>query len=174
MDEQLLKTIWTLGGAAAVSFAAPVVPFAAVCTAAVVADCVSAVMLSRRVRRKVCAGGRSGVTAAGKVSSRRLGAAVTSLIKVYAALLLAHGVDVVIVPSLGDGCLRFVAGAVCFWQVWSVLENEASANDAPWARVAQKFLVDKAERHLGVELDGLRDAHKLGNPGSDGDTLPDS
>lgn len=170
MGEQILKMAWTIGGAAVTSFFVPVMPFAAVCSGAVVADCVSAVMLSRRVRRKYV--GKKAVT--GKILSRRLGNTITTLAKIYAALLLAHGVDLVIVPSLGGGCMRFVAGAVCFWQAWSVLENESSANDALWARIAQRFLVDKAERHLGIELDGLRDSHKQRLPGSDGDAASEA
>ncbi len=43
------------------------------------------------------------------------------------------------------GC---VAGAVCFWQLLSILENESTCSDARWARVARRFLIDKARRHL--------------------------
>ena len=48
--------------------------------------------------------------------------------------------------------LRFCAGAVCFWQAVSVLENESSCSNASWARIARRFLIDKAARHLRPPL----------------------
>ena len=49
------------------------------------------------------------------------------------------------VEQMKLGC---VAGAVCFWQLLSILENESTCSDARWARVARRFLIDKARRHL--------------------------
>lgn len=55
--------------------------------------------------------------------------------------------------------LRIVAATICFWQGVSILENESTACDRPWARVLSKVLVDKTARHLGMEPDELR--HEL-------------
>ena len=61
----------------------------------------------------------------------------------------------------GNGALlKFASGVICFWQAWSILENEAAANDRPWARILRRILVDKTERYLGITLDELR----RGNP----------
>lgn len=145
-----LRQVLSLVAAGVASFAAPVVPYAALCTAMVLADFVSARLLARRVRRRLS---RRPQPEATRFSSRRFGNVIATVAKIYAFLLLSRGVDAIII---GDGAqvsmLRAAAAMVCFWQLWSVLENEASANNARWARVAQRILVDKTERHLGVTL----------------------
>lgn len=50
---------------------------------------------------------------------------------------------------------KIAAGAICFWQLWSILENESSCNGAKWAKVMQKILVDKTERHFDIDLSEL-------------------
>ena len=52
---------------------------------------------------------------------------------------------------------NITAGAVCFWQLWSMLENESSCSDERWAKVLQKVLVDKTERHFDVDLSVLNE-----------------
>ena len=52
---------------------------------------------------------------------------------------------------------KVAAGAICFWQFWSILENESSCNGAKWAIVLQKILVDKTSRHFDINLDDLKD-----------------
>ena len=153
-----LRVIAAVSGGAIASFAAPVLPYGAICSAMVLADFVSARMLARRLRRKY-----KGKPAGDKVkfSSRRFGRSIMSLAKVYALLLLSHGIDAVIIGEwTAFSALRFSAGLVCFWQFWSILENEASANDAQWARLAQRILVDKTSRHLGIDLEELKDSEK--------------
>lgn len=148
-----LRALTAVSGAAVAGFVAPVLPYGAICTAMVLADVVSARMLARRLRRKI-----KGVSPGDKVkfSSRRFGIGLMSLAKVYALLLLAHGVDAVIVgETAAFSTLRFSAALVCFWQFWSILENEASANDAQWARLAQRILIDKTSRHLGIDFSDL-------------------
>lgn len=152
-SSERLRALTAVSGAAVTSFVAPVLPYGAICTAMVLADVVSARMLARRLRRKA-----KGVSADGKVkfSSRRFGQSVMTLAKVYALLLLSHGVDTVIIgETAAFSTLRFSAGLVCFWQFWSILENEASANDAQWARVAKRILIDKTSRHLGIDFSDL-------------------
>lgn len=148
----LVKSTSTVALSAVCSFAVPVMPYGWLCTAMVVADVVSARMLAARVAR------RRGKSDGAKLASRRLGVVAMTLAKIYAFLLLAHGVDVVIVGADASiSLLRFAAALVCFWQLWSILENEASASDAPWARIAQRILIDKTERHLGVDLNELKE-----------------
>lgn len=150
-----IKTVVSLCGASVAAFVAPVMPYGWMCTAMVIADFASAMMLARRLRK------REGAPRVRRFSSRRFRATIVTLAKVYALLLLAHGVDVVIVGEDGVvSILRFAAALVCFWQGWSILENEASANEAPWARLAQRILIDKTERHLGIDLDELKSPAK--------------
>jgi len=37
-----------------------------------------------------------------------------------------------------------------------MLENESSCNDARWADVAQRIMVDKTERHFDIDLHELK------------------
>lgn len=146
-----VKTSVCVAGATVAAFASPVVPYGILCTSMVFADFVSALMLGRRLRRK-----QPG-NAVVRLSSRRFRSVIATLARTYALLLLAHGVDVVIVDgSMSVSLLRFAGALVCFWQFWSILENESSANEATWARIAQRILVDKTERHLGIDLSDLK------------------
>ena len=148
------KSISTVSAASVMAFVGPVVPYGVICTAMIIADLISARMLAHRVRRRSSCGVKPKSL---KFSSRRFGATVVTLVKTYALLLLAHGVDTVIIA--GDAqlsLLRFCAALICFWQLWSILENESSANDSTWARITQRILIDKTERHLGLDLSDLK------------------
>ena len=142
----------------------PTVPYCVVCTLAVLFDCYTAWSLGRRVRR------RFPDRSDGKLKSTHLARVFMTLIKVYALIILAHLIDKYIVLGFSMALPNIVAGAVCFWQIWSMLENEASCNDAKWARVAQRILVDKTERQFGVSLSELRSDDK--DTGTDGDPKP--
>lgn len=138
MTQRLYTAAPLLSGAAA-AFVLPLMPYAGICTALILCDCVTAVNLRRRMRRR----GMLPVDA-GLICSDRLGTAINTLVKVYAGLLLAHGIDLTF--ETGGWCVRFVGGAVCFRQVLSILENESSATDSTWARHARRYLMDKARR----------------------------
>jgi hypothetical protein len=133
----------------------------ALCTTMVALDCYSAWSLSRRLRNKGPAQNHLG-----KVSSRHLRRAINTLSRIYAALVVARMVDSAILCGTNLSCVRFISALVCFTQLWSILENESSSNNAPWARLAQRWLIDKTERHLGIDLTELKDAplsHKNNN-----------
>lgn len=152
-NSEIYRIMWSLlGGVMAVL--EPTVPYCVVCTLAVLFDCYTAWSLGRRVRR------RFPDRSDGKLKSTHLARVFMTLIKVYALIILAHLIDKYIVLGFSMALPNIVAGAVCFWQIWSMLENEASCNDAKWARVAQRILVDKTERHFGVSLTELRSDDK--------------
>lgn len=111
----------------------------------VVADVITAIRLQRRL------------AAAGKInrckvrlSSARLGRIFVTLSKILGLLVLTALADHLILSPLGIPALKLVAGAICFWQALSILENEAAENDAPWAEAARKFLINKAQRYLDI------------------------
>jgi hypothetical protein len=58
---------------------------------------------------------------------------------------------------------KVAAGAVCFWQLWSIIENETSCretDDEGWAKflkVIRKIFVDKTSRHFNVDLTEYED-----------------
>lgn len=119
-------------------------PYAALCTAMVVADMVTAWSLGRRVRARY----GSAAPEAGKLRSQRLGTMAVTLGKVYALLVVAAAADALLFAGTPVHAVRYAAGAVCLWQAVSVLENEASCSDSRWARIARRWLVDKARRHM--------------------------
>lgn len=128
----------------------PALPFTLVCTLMVFADVVSARRLARRLgRRQPTQRQRL------KFSSAKFGRTLGKLLRIYALLLLTAMLQYVVTgPEVN--LLRIVTAAVCFWQGVSVLENESTACDRPWARILGKVLVDKTARHLGIEPDELR------------------
>lgn len=138
------KAVFSAAIGAALSFAQELAAPATVCTVFVLLDTFTAVSLSRRLRRK-------GMPAAGKVSSQRLGHTIATLCRIYLALLIAQMVQLWIVQGYGGfNAVRFVAAAVCVWQLLSILENESTCSDAAWAKIARRFLIDKAKRHLDL------------------------
>lgn len=140
-----------LAGAWLGGFITEIIPYAAVCTALVLTDCLSALMLRRRLRRQT-------KNAIPKLSSRKFGNVISTLIKIYTLLILSQLVDIIIIgETLPFGLTRLSAALVCFWQALSILENEATASNARWANIARRILVDKTGRHLGIDLSELSD-----------------
>jgi hypothetical protein len=68
---------------------------------------------------------------------------------------MAYFIQIYITDSIPIELTKVAAGAICFWQLWSILENESSCNDAKWAKVLQKILVDKTSRHFDIDLSDL-------------------
>lgn len=121
-----------------------VTPMIVLTGAFVLADVVTAFRLQRRL---VKAGKIDSKKA--RLSSARLGRIFVTMSKIMCLLILTAMADCLVLSPLGIPALKIVAGAVCFWQALSLLENEAAENEAPWAVHARKFLVDKALRYLG-------------------------
>lgn len=150
------KYIATILGAIC-AFLEPTVPFILICTFAILCDCYTAWSLSRRVK-KTYPGANDG-----KFKSNYAGRVFITLLKVYSLIVLAYLIETYIFEGLPVKLTNIVAGAVCFWQVWSMFENESSCNNARWAKIAQRILVDKTERHFDIDLHELKE--KGGNDG---------
>ena len=136
---------------ACVAMIRPTFPFILVCTLAVLADCYTAWSLSRRVKKRFPGAND------GKFKSNYAGRVFITLIKVYYLTILVHLIDAMVFPEIALHLPQVVAGAVCFWQIWSMLENESSCNDAKWAKIAQRIMVDKTERHFDIDLHELKE-----------------
>ena len=136
---------------ACVAMIRPTFPFILVCTLAVLADCYTAWSLSRRVKKRFPGAND------GKFKSNYAGRVFITLIKVYSLTILVHLIDAMVFPEIAFHLPQVVAGAVCFWQIWSMLENESSCNDAKWAKIAQRIMVDKTERHFDIDLHELKE-----------------
>ena len=127
----------------------PTIPFILLCTLMVLGDVYTAWSLSRRVRRKYPNSSH------GKFKSVYFGRVFITLIKIYVLIILAFLIETFIFEGLQIKLTNISAGAVCFWQLWSMLENESSCSDERWAKVLQKVLVDKTARHFDVDLSEL-------------------
>lgn len=139
---------------AIVAILEPQIPFLLVCTLAVLFDAFTAWSLSRRVKKRYPGAND------GKFKSCYFGRVVMTLIKIYALIILVAFVEAYIFEAAPVKLVNIVAGAVCFWQIWSMLENESSCNDTKWAKIAQRILVDKTERHFDIDLHELKEGQK--------------
>lgn len=146
-SQLVARGIFTILGGI-IAMLAPVLPMYAIFTFAVFLDVITAFRLSKRVRKL-----KGKVIAQGKFESRKFSKVFTTLLVVYSLIFLGHLIDDVIFPQWELHIPNLIAGAACFWQMWSILENEASCNGAGWAKFLQRFLVDKASRHFDANLE---------------------
>ncbi|MDR1224075.1 MAG: phage holin family protein [Tannerella sp.] len=151
MKDNMLFFKWAFSVIGALlGYLKPTVPFALICLAAVVLDCFSAWQLSKRVRKKYPDAND------GKFKSKYASRVFSAIVKVYTLIVLAWFIDRIIIPTEAGWYLpNIVAGMFCFVQIWSFLENESSENGAKWARVLQRIMVNKAERHFDVPLNDI-------------------
>lgn len=156
MKEFLMKAGFSITGAI-VAYLEPTIPYLLACTLAIMVDCYTAWALGRRVKKKFPDKAKKD---ADKVSSSKLKKAGGALIRVYLIVILAHVLEVTIFEEWHVFLPNIVAGAICFSQFLSILENESSCNDARWAQWLSKYFSDKAERHFNIDLNG---DGKIGN-----------
>jgi hypothetical protein len=123
-----------------------IAPLAVLCFVLVIIDCITSWRLSCRLRAQ----GKS----SGKFRSDKFGRAVIEMsIVIPVALLIAHFVQLYIFEGSNFHLPQITAGVICFWQIWSILENMSSGGrEAVWAKALQKIMIDKAERHLDIDL----------------------
>lgn len=131
----------------------PTIPFILVCTLAAIFDCFTAHRLGIRVKKRHQAND-------GKFKSQHARRVISTLLKIYALTILAYLVDKEIFPFVELYLANMVAGVFCFIQIWSILENESSENGSRWAKLMQKIMVNKAERHFDINLDELKENGK--------------
>lgn len=129
----------------------PTFPFILICLLAILLDAYTAFRLSKRVKRKTGKG-------SGKFRSHRASQLLVTMIEMFAIVILAYLVDTkILIMFNGLYLANYVSFAFCFVQCWSILENESSQNDKPWAKAAQRIMVDKTERHFDIDLHEFKD-----------------
>lgn len=150
----IFKEFGRLGFGFAGAFATvlePSLPIIGICIFVILWDCFSAWELSRRVKKRFPGAND------GKFKSNYAGRVVVTIIKAFSAIALAQFVQMYICDCFTFMSLpKLVAGVICGWQGWSILENESSCNDAKWAIILQKIVVDKTDRHFDIDLSDLR------------------
>jgi hypothetical protein len=123
----------------------------------ILADCYTAWSLARRARKvhpdKVSEDGK-------KFKSHHFGMVVGTIAKSYILIVMAYLIQTHITNGLPVDLTKVAAGAICFWQLWSILENESSCNGSKWAKMLQKILVDKTSRHFDIDLTDLKGESK--------------
>lgn len=148
---EIMRWIFTAFGAV-LAILQPTYPYLLICTLVILADCYTAWSLSRRARKahpeRVSKDGR-------KFKSHNFGKVIVTLLKVYALIIMAFLIQRHITDGWPIDLTKIASGAICFWQLWSILENESSCNGSRWARLLQKILVDKTERHFDIDLSEL-------------------
>jgi len=137
--------------AGAVGILKPTVPFAGVLLFAILLDCLSAFYLSRRLRKKY----PDRVT--GKFRSDYALKMLKTFMEMYSVIVLVFLVETYVIPMHQWNLTNYVAAICCFIQLWSFLENRSSENDRSWAKMFQRIMVNKAERHFDIKLDELKD-----------------
>lgn len=148
---EILRWVFT-GIGAIVAILEPTFDYMLVCTIMVFADCYTAWDLSKRARKmypdKVSMDGK-------KFKSHNFGKVIVTLLKAYMLIFMAFLIQCHITNEWPIDLTKVAAGAICFWQFWSILENESSCNGARWAKVLQKILVDKTSRHFDIDLSDI-------------------
>lgn len=141
----LLRAAVGIGGAI-IAWVEPLQGVMYVVFAAMVVDTITAYNLSRRVARKY-----KGMSH-GKLQSRRLLKLFTTLVTVLTVIFLSYAIDMYCFPIMDLNLAYIVAFAFSMVQLISVLENISSCNDAKWAKLLQKILIDKTSRHLDYNV----------------------
>ena len=149
----ILRWIFTLAGGMIAIFE-PALPYMAICTLMIIADCYTAWSLSRRVRKRHP---HKMSDEAHKFKSHNFGKVIGTLLKAYALIIMAFLIQRHITDSWSVELTKVAAAAICFWQFWSILENESSCNGSRWAKILQRILVDKTSRHFDINLNELND-----------------
>ena len=125
----------------------PTIPFAGICLLAILIDCFTAWRLGKRVK----AINPKAKADDAKFKSNYARRMFYTLCVVYACTVLGWLIDTYMYPFVDLYIANFISGGFCLVQLLSILENESSCNDARWAKVLQKVLVNKAARHLDVD-----------------------
>lgn len=133
-----------------------IAPLAVLCFILVIIDCITSWRLACRLRAQ----GRS----SGKFRSDKFGKAVIEMaIMIPIALLISFFVQLYIFEGSNFHLPQITAGVICFWQLWSILENMSSGGrEAVWAKALQKIMIDKAERHLDIDLTEFKNEERNG------------
>lgn len=150
IKEDIIKILMMFSGAI-YAYLHPTFPFILTCTLAIFLDCCTAYRLSKRVKQKYPHAND------GKFKSDPGKRIFSTILKIYSLVILAYLIDKEIFPFMELHLANIVSGAFCFIQIWSILENESSENGSRWAKMAQKIMISKAERHFNINLDDLKE-----------------
>lgn len=104
--------------------------------------------LSRKVKRD-----NPSAKLSGKLESRRWWHTIVKLKDATLFIFMAYLADRYIIPFEKNYFACVVAGFIAGAEFWSMLENKAYLSDAKWATWLRKYVRNKAEKHLNINLD---------------------
>lgn len=132
----------------------PIVPVLLVGILFILIDSLSAYRLSQRAKKV------NPKKVTGKFQSAKFTKVITSIIELFIFVALAHLLGTRVFVMFDELFFaNWAAGIYCFKEAWSILENESSCNGSRWAKIFQKVMVDKTERHFDIDLHDLKE-HK--------------
>lgn len=135
----------------------PTLNYLLICFFAILVDCYTAWRCNRRIytvyheaikRNPRC-------KADGKLKSKKMFKMIYDFTVVMLCVILAYHVDNDVLPHMDLYLANYVAAVFCVIQFVSILENESTCNGSAWARVMQKIVADKTERHYNIKLKEL-------------------
>lgn len=135
-----------------IAFFEPTFNFILICTLCVLLDCLTAFLLSRRVKKSFPEKAKKA-----KFESHYAAKIFKTILEIYTLIITAFLIEQYILTFCDLHLPNIVAGVFCFIQLWSILENHSSCNGAKWAKTLQKIMVDKTERHFDIDLCDFKD-----------------
>ena len=160
MNENMYKLLVAMVGGL-VGLISPIVPLIIVCYLFIIADVVSAYQLGKRVTAKAKEKGLPVTKDSGKFKTAKAKVVIKTMTEVSVLILLTYLLDTKVLSQLNGLFLaNYAAGIVCLLQLWSILENSSSCKGSRWAKLLQKIMVNKAERHFDINLEDLKKDEK--------------
>lgn len=143
--DKLLQIIVSMFGGIVVGINTAV-PWMGFCFLLILIDVISAVHLSKRVKKAYPDSGASG-----KFESKYKTRVMWTIIVVFIAIILGNYIDLHLLDG-GRTAESSVVWIFIFYEVWSIVENWSSENNNKIARALQRVMVNKAERHTNTPL----------------------
>ena len=141
-------------------YVAPSLNFIAICFFAMLVDCYTPWRCNRRIYAKYREHlhRNQQYIIDGRLRSKKMWKMVQDFTVLILGIFLATAIDHGILRHMGDLHLaNYLAALYCAVQFVSILENESTCNGAKWAKVLQKIVADKTERHYHINLRELMD-----------------
>lgn len=152
----------------------PSLNYISVCFFALILDCYTAWRCNRRIysRYREAIKRNPKCKMDGKLRSKKMAKMVQDFSVLIMAIFLAVIIDNDLLEHMGELHLaNYLAVIYCSVQFVSILENESTCNGAAWARVVQKIVADKTERHFNIKLKELMaDVEKIEKSDADSST----
>ena len=135
----------------------PSINFITVCFFALIIDCSTAWRCTRRIyaRYREAIKRNPKCTMDGKLRSKKMAKMVWTFSVLIMCICLASYLDRNILGYMNTHLANQLTAMYCLVQFVSILENESTCNGAAWARLLQKIVADKTERHFNVKLKEL-------------------